>query len=98
MMLMISTPVPSASCQWVVSDCQRSLGMAASNRWPADLGRLCGWGTTKPRRTRIRQIVDTDGIRLVSGSRRRWLRMVSAPASQPFLDRSLRSRTIRSSR
>jgi hypothetical protein len=87
-MFKISTAVPSASCQWVVSDCQRSLGIAASNRCPALLGRLCGWGTTKPRRTRIRQIVETAGIRGMLGSRCRWLRMVSAPASQPFFDSS----------
>jgi hypothetical protein len=28
----ISTSVPSASRQWVMSACQRSLGIAASNR------------------------------------------------------------------
>jgi len=31
--------VPSASCQWVVSACQRSLGMAAQNRVPAPRSR-----------------------------------------------------------
>jgi hypothetical protein len=29
---MISTSLPSARCQWVKSDCQTSLGAAASNR------------------------------------------------------------------
>jgi hypothetical protein len=38
----ISTPVPSASCQWVMSACQRSFGMAASNRTKELRGRLCG--------------------------------------------------------
>jgi hypothetical protein len=45
----------------------------------AALWRLCGWGVTKPRVVRIRQIVLTAGA--VGCSRNRWLRMVSAPAS-----------------
>jgi hypothetical protein len=96
-MLRISTGVPSASCQWVMSACQRSLGMAASNRVPADLGRLRGCGVTKPRRARTRQLVETAGIRVSAGSRCRWTRIVSAPASRPFLVRVLRSRITRSS-
>src|SRR4051812_42153086 len=60
-MLRISTSVPSASCQWVMSACQRWLGWSAVNRCHDDLGRFCGCGLTNPRRLRIRQIVETDG-------------------------------------
>jgi hypothetical protein len=62
---------------------------------------------TKPRRVRIRQIVDTDGTEGAGlgdvevcdlGVRRaRWVRIVSAPASSPLRVSSLRSRTISSS-
>src|SRR5215203_843449 len=59
----ISTPVPSARAQWVMSDCQHSLGSDASKRTKLDLGRLAGWGTTKPRRTRTRQeLVEPAGV------------------------------------
>jgi hypothetical protein len=46
----ISTSVWSASFQWVMSACQRSLGIAAQNRTNEDFGRFCGCGATKPRR------------------------------------------------
>jgi hypothetical protein len=97
MMLRISTGVRSASCQWVMSACQRSLGISAQNRLPARLGRLFGCGVTNPRRVRTRQIVEVDGSRSAPIDCR-WVRIVSAPASRPFFDSSLRSRTIRSSR
>ncbi len=56
-----SASVPSASRQWVTSDCQHSFGSWASKRTQELLGRLWGWGVTNPRRRRIRQIVDTEG-------------------------------------
>lgn len=104
-MLRISTPVPGvpsglASRQWVMSACQRSLGISAQNRVPAPFGRFFGCGVTNPRRVKTRQIVEADGTGSLSCMPEdcRWVRMVSAPASRPFLDNSLRSRTIRSSR
>lgn len=54
----ISTGHPSGSCQWVASACQSSLGASAQNRFHEEWGRFCGCGATKPRRHRIRQIVD----------------------------------------
>ena len=45
---MISTSVPSARCQWVMSDCQVSLGRAASNRIQDERGRLRGSGVPYP--------------------------------------------------
>ena len=69
MMLSTSTLVPSASDQWVVSACQRSLGSPAQNRTYEHLGRLCGWGTIKPRRFSTLQIEETDGT---TALRRRW--------------------------
>jgi hypothetical protein len=95
-MLRISTSVPSANCQWVMSACHRSFGISAWNRIHDDLGRFCGCGVTNPRRLNTRQIVDTAGTDSWV-SRPRWTRIVSAPASKPFLDSSLRSRMIRSS-
>ncbi len=44
-----------------MSACQRSFGIAASNRQNEDLGRFCGCGVTKPRRDSTRQIVETAG-------------------------------------
>ncbi len=67
--LRISASVPSASCQWVTSACQSSLGWVAVKRFQADRGRLWGWGTTKPRRVRMRQIVHTAGTLGTSASR-----------------------------
>ncbi len=64
MTLRISTSVPSAIAQWVVSACQHSLGSSAWKRRHELLGRFCGWGVTKPRRDRTRQIVATDGMDL----------------------------------
>ncbi len=60
---MISTSVSSASCQWVTSDCQSSLGSCASKRIQELFGRFCGWGVTKPHRLRIRQ----PGYRTIKG-------------------------------
>jgi hypothetical protein len=45
---MISTSLPSASRQWVKSDCHSSLGAAASNRIHELRGRLRGSETTRP--------------------------------------------------
>ena len=81
MRLRISTSVPSASAQWVMSSCQRSLGWAACEAEVVALGRLCGCGVTNPRAVRIRQIVLTAGA--VRGVRCRWNAMVAAPASWP---------------
>ena len=72
MTLRISTSVPSASAQCVVSACQHSLGSSAWNRRHELLGRLCGSGVTKPRRDSTRQIVATDGT---ARRRRRWRRV-----------------------
>jgi hypothetical protein len=60
-MFKIEISVPSASCQCVMSACQRSLGCSAQNVRQLDRGRFCGCGVTKPRRDKIRQIVDTAG-------------------------------------
>ena len=60
-MFKISTSVPSASRQWVMSACQRSLGWSAQNLCHDERGRFCGCGVTNPRRDRIRQIVETAG-------------------------------------
>ena len=102
-MLRISTSLSSASCQWVMSACQRSLGWAALNRCQVDFGRFCGCAVTNPRRVSTRQIVETAGtgssveVFDLGVRRARWVWMVSAPASRPCLDNSLRSRTICSS-
>src|SRR5436190_20790526 len=60
-----------------------------------DFGRFCGWGMTKPRRVRIRQIVDGAGAR--PWRRSRWTAMVWAPASRPWSARLFRSSTVSSS-
>ena len=60
---MISTSVPSARRQWVKSDCQTSLGAAASNRIQELRGRLCGSGTTRPAAWRTRRMVEVDRSR-----------------------------------
>ena len=65
----ISTPLPSASCQWVLSDCQSSLGSAASKRMNEDRGRLCGCGVIRPWRARMRQMVATEGALPISRRR-----------------------------
>jgi hypothetical protein len=60
--LRISTLVPSASCQWW---CRSASVRRADRRRTAapcdrdDLGRFCGCAVTKPRRVKIRQIVET---------------------------------------
>ena len=64
-----STSLPSASHQWVMSDCQTSLGMAASKRRQELRGRLCGSGTTSPAACRMRRIVELEGTRRPSRSR-----------------------------
>src|SRR2546427_6616968 len=55
--LRISTLVPVASDQCVLSACQSSLGSAAAKRLNDERGRLCGCGVMSPWRERIRQIV-----------------------------------------
>jgi hypothetical protein len=62
-MFKISTSVPSRSRQWVMSACQRSLGISAQNRIHELRGRFCGWEVMNPRRWRIRQIVALEGSR-----------------------------------
>ena len=57
------------------------LGCSASKRFHDERGRFCGWPTTKPRRDRIRQIVDTAGTLATARSRARCSAMVAAPAS-----------------
>ena len=59
--LMISVSVPSASCQWVKSDCQVSLGWRASNRMIDDLGRFLGSGVMRAARWRMRRMVEVEG-------------------------------------
>ena len=89
-MLRISTSVPSASCQWVMSACQRSLGRSAWNRIHDDLGpflRLRGdepaAGQHPPDRRDRRQ------PSVAAGCGRGATRIVSAPASRPFLGQLL---------
>jgi hypothetical protein len=84
--LRISTSVRSASRQWVMSACQRSLGWSAANRFHDDRGRFCGCETTNPRRDKIRQIVETVGTGEIPAASR-WAAIVSAPASTPVPDR-----------
>jgi len=79
MTLRTSKRVPSAPSTWVTSACQHSLGTSALKRVHDDLGRLWGWGTTKPRALSTRQMVAVEGTR--TWRRARWMRIVSAPAS-----------------
>jgi hypothetical protein len=81
----------------VTSACQHSLGRSAQKRFHEERGRFCGWGTTNPRRLRMRQIVEVAGTLVTAGSRARCSAMVAAPASKPCLASVLRSRTILSS-
>ncbi len=78
-----------------MSDCQHSLGNAASNRMKLDRGRFLGSGMTQPRRRRTRMMVLSDGA--VPWRLERWKKMVSAPASSPSSASCLRRRTISSS-
>ena len=95
-MLRISTSVSSASRQWVMSACQRSLGWSAQNRRHDDRGRFCGCGVTNPRRDKIRQIVETAGTGAPAG--RGQVRGDGLRASvRARLVRLLRSRMIWSS-
>ena len=89
------------------------VGLLGGEGPPRRPGRFWGCGVRKPRRVRIRQIVETAGIAVKSGGpgstglrssgsdlgvrRARWLRIVSAPASSPCRARSLRNRMICSS-
>jgi hypothetical protein len=96
----ISTSLSSASCQWVVSACQHSLGSSAWKRRQELLGRFWGCGAMKPRRARTRQIVATDGTAARARPRRRrssWTWIVCGPASNPSSARPLRTATISSS-
>jgi hypothetical protein len=56
---------------------------------------LAGCGVTNPRRVSTRQIVETEGA--VPCLRSRCHAIVTAPASHPCSDSSLRNRTMRSS-
>jgi hypothetical protein len=57
---MISTSLSSASRQWVKSDCQHSLGAAASNRTHELRGRLRGSATMRSAAWRTRRM-DVEG-------------------------------------
>ena len=91
----ISTPRSPRNTQWVMSDCQHSLGSAAWNRMKLDRGRFLGSGTTQPRRRSTRMMVLTEGA--VPWRLARWKWMVEAPASSPSSASCLRMRTISSS-
>ena len=90
---MISTSLPSARRQWVKSDCQTSLGAAASNRIHELRGRLRGSGTTSPAAWRTRRMVEVDGTG--RPSRSRCQAIVTGPASRPRAVSSRRRATIR---
>ena len=90
----ISTSLPSARRQWVKSDCQTSLGAAASNRIQELRGRLRGSGTTRPAAWRMRRMVEVDGTG--RPSRPRCQAIVAGPASRPPAVSSVRRATIRS--
>jgi len=64
-----------------MSACHVSLGSSASKRISEERGRFCGWGTTRPSRRKIRQIVETEGA--CSLCRARWWAIVCAPQSPP---------------
>jgi hypothetical protein len=80
-MFKISTSAPEARRQWVMSACQRSLGISAANRTNELRGRFWGCGVTNPRLESTRQIVATDGAE--PWRRVRWTAIVWAPASKP---------------
>ena len=92
----ISTSDPSFKRQWVTSPCQHSLGSAASKRMSEEAGRFLGSGSMNPAAKSTLQMVETDGQSARSLERCQW--MVRAPPSKPASTRSLRSRTISSSR
>jgi len=77
-----------------MSDCQTSLGAAASKRCQELRGRLCGSGVTSPAAWRTRRTVEVDGAR--RPSRSRCQAIVSGPASRPAPVSSVRSSTMRS--
>ena len=58
---MISISRPSASDQWVKSDCHVSLGWSASKLRKEDLGLFFGSGVINPAWWRTRLMVDVDG-------------------------------------
>jgi len=89
----ISTRVPSARCQWVMSDCQHSFGRSASKRTKELRGRFSGAGVMRPASWRMRRIVEIAGVCRPSSSR--CQAMVAGPASAPVLVRSFRSCRIR---
>jgi hypothetical protein len=55
------TAVPSARWVTIPSSCQQAFGASYSNLVIADLGRLPGCATTRPRRTSALWIVETAG-------------------------------------
>ena len=56
------TTEPSAKDQAVTSACQHSLGSSLSKRISELCGRFCRWGTMRPSRRRMRQIVEREGV------------------------------------
>ena len=78
---------PSASHQWMKSDCHISFGCAISNRPYEDRGPLRGAGVISPARCRLRLIVAGAGALMPSCSR--CQRIVCGPASRPFPASSL---------
>lgn len=97
MMLRTSTLLPSARRQWVTSDCQHWLGRSASERFQLERGRLWGCGVMKPRRSRMRQIVEMPGTWSMSGSRCRCSAMVATAGVVAGFCKGLRNRMMRSS-
>jgi hypothetical protein len=77
------------------------VGLVAQKVLQEDRGRFCGCGRTKPRRDRIRQMVEVAGTASrppqTEVSRAGWAAIASAPASSPSFDSSSRSRMINSS-
>ena len=90
----ISVSCPAASCQWMKSDCQHSLGSSAANRMQDDFGRLAGSGTTSP--CRVRQRLTVAAETRIWWCCSRCQAIVWGPASSPCPDSSFRSRTISS--
>lgn len=87
--LMISTSVPSATRQWVKSDCHVSLGWSAAKRRIDDLGRFFGSGVINPAVCRMRLIVEVDGGVWPSIARYDWI--LTGPWSKPVFSNAMRS-------
>jgi hypothetical protein len=77
MLKIFTTPVAITQSVWSI--CHISFGAGASNRRYVALGRFRGSATTRPRRTRIRWIVATDGTFATSPLRPRCHKIDVAP-------------------